>query len=97
MSWLLYQYLLTFTSCNYKGNALTRLFFYQNGLYSALPYIGFWGIINISGVLADLAQKCLSATFTRKLFDISGIGIFTGREINNIHNNIGKKTQQCMI
>ena len=59
---------------------LQSYFFFQNGLYSALPYIGFWGIINISGVLADLAQKCLSATFTRKLFDISGTSIFTGNK-----------------
>ncbi|XP_078310380.1 putative transporter slc-17.2 [Crassostrea virginica] len=53
-------------------NEVLKLDITSNGLYSALPYIGFWGIINISGVLADLAQKCLSATFTRKLFDISG-------------------------
>ena len=83
-------YELLYTSC--KGNAFTSLFFFQNGLYSALPYIGFWGIINISGVLADLAQKCLSATFTRKLFDISGTGIFTGKKINKFHDNIEKKT-----
>lgn len=44
----------------------------SNGLYSALPYIGFWAIINIAGVLADLTQKCFTATFTRKVFDITG-------------------------
>ncbi|XP_048745498.1 sialin-like [Ostrea edulis] len=44
----------------------------SNGLYSALPYIGFWGVINVAGVLADLALKCLSTTNTRKLLDISG-------------------------
>ncbi|XP_061194089.1 sialin-like [Saccostrea echinata] len=44
----------------------------SNGFYSALPYIGFWGVINIAGISADFTQKHLSTTATRKLFDISG-------------------------
>nr|XP_034328495.1 sialin [Crassostrea gigas] len=44
----------------------------SNGFYSALPYIGFWAMINIAGMLADLIQKRFSTTLTRKIFDITG-------------------------
>ncbi|XP_064602310.1 sialin-like [Liolophura sinensis] len=46
----------------------------SNGLYSALPYIGFWLGINVSGYLADLVRTrgILSTTWTRKLWDAFG-------------------------
>lgn len=44
----------------------------SNGLYSALPYIGFWFVVNVAGVFADFTQKCLSTTMTRKMFEVSG-------------------------
>ncbi|XP_050396704.1 sialin isoform X1 [Patella vulgata] len=46
----------------------------SNGLYSALPYIGFWFCINVSGFMADFVRKrnILSTTWTRRLFDAGG-------------------------
>ncbi|XP_002734661.1 sialin-like [Saccoglossus kowalevskii] len=46
----------------------------QNGLYSALPYIGFWLFINIGGHIADFlrSRKILSTGNTRKLMNTMG-------------------------
>ncbi|XP_048745499.2 sialin-like isoform X1 [Ostrea edulis] len=44
----------------------------SNGFYSALPYIGFWCVVNGAGVLADFTQKYLTTTMTRKIFEFSG-------------------------
>ncbi|XP_041369223.1 sialin-like isoform X3 [Gigantopelta aegis] len=46
----------------------------ENGLLSALPYIIFWLLINVSGWLADFVRKkrILSTTVTRKSFDAFG-------------------------
>ncbi|KAL3863143.1 hypothetical protein ACJMK2_004912 [Sinanodonta woodiana] len=46
-----------------------------NGLYSALPYIAFWAVINVSGCVADLlmSHKVLSIIWTRKVFTSVGM------------------------
>ncbi|XP_077983131.1 sialin-like isoform X2 [Glandiceps talaboti] len=46
----------------------------KNGLYSALPYIGFWLFINIGGFLADFlrSRKILGTAATRKLMNTMG-------------------------
>ncbi|XP_025093980.1 putative inorganic phosphate cotransporter isoform X2 [Pomacea canaliculata] len=59
----------------------------SNGLLSALPYIGFWLIINISSHLADFCcrTKMMDKTKTRKLFNTIAnsrtveVGIFLSR------------------
>ncbi|XP_046329728.2 sialin-like [Haliotis rufescens] len=45
-----------------------------NGLYSALPYIVFWVIINLAGWLADFVRRrsIFTTTNTRKIFDSFG-------------------------
>lgn len=46
-----------------------------NGLYSALPYIAFWAIINMAGFVADflLSKGCCSIRVARKCFTITGM------------------------
>ncbi|XP_070559139.1 sialin-like [Ptychodera flava] len=46
----------------------------QNGLYSALPYIGFFLFINIGGFIADLirSKKLLTTAATRKVMNTLG-------------------------
>lgn len=46
-----------------------------NGIYSALPYIAFWAMINITGWLADFIQSkgCLNTAITRKAFTNFGM------------------------
>ncbi|XP_064600100.1 sialin-like [Liolophura sinensis] len=46
----------------------------SNGLYSALPYIGFWIGIYISGWMADCVREsgCLTTTWTRKIWEVFG-------------------------
>ena len=48
--------------------------FFQNGLYSSFPFIGFWAVITASGIIADKlrSQHILSTVRTRKLFDFIG-------------------------
>lgn len=55
-------------------NDVLKLDITSNGLYSALPYIVFWAMINFSGWLADFfrEKKLLSTTMTRKTFDVFG-------------------------
>jgi hypothetical protein len=50
------------------------VFLFQNGLYSALPYIAFWMVINLAGWLADFCRekKFINTTMTRKTFDCFG-------------------------
>ncbi|XP_021362093.1 uncharacterized transporter slc-17.2-like isoform X2 [Mizuhopecten yessoensis] len=46
----------------------------KNGLYSALPYIVFWAVINIGGWLADyMTRKCFTVTVTRKVVNTVGM------------------------
>ncbi|KAL5022181.1 hypothetical protein ScPMuIL_001336 [Solemya velum] len=49
----------------------------KNGLLSALPYISFFIVINISGNIADAlrARKVLSSTLSRKIFNSLGLGL----------------------
>lgn len=53
----------------------------QNGLLSALPYLGAWLVSTLSGVLADylIERKVFSVTVVRKLFTLAGKGAFTLR------------------
>ncbi|KAL8615137.1 hypothetical protein ACOMHN_054506 [Nucella lapillus] len=46
----------------------------SNGMVSALPYIGMWATMNISGWMADTIRqkKLLSTASTRKLMDVFG-------------------------
>lgn len=46
----------------------------KNGLFSTLPYICLWIIINLSGNLSDLIirKKFLTKSKTRKLFNTLG-------------------------
>ncbi|XP_033757483.1 LOW QUALITY PROTEIN: uncharacterized transporter slc-17.2-like [Pecten maximus] len=45
-----------------------------NGLYSALPYIVFWAVINIGGWLADfMMRRCFTVTITRKSVNTFGM------------------------
>lgn len=49
--------------------------FFQNGLLSALPYMCFWFVINVSGQVADLIRhrKLMNTTRTRKFFNFLGM------------------------
>ncbi|KAK3593079.1 hypothetical protein CHS0354_038105 [Potamilus streckersoni] len=46
----------------------------QNGALSALPYIGFWAMVNVSAHIADFLRrrKMISTTTCRKLFNSLG-------------------------
>ncbi|XP_067658052.1 sialin-like [Haliotis asinina] len=46
----------------------------SNGLYSALPYIVFWAMINVAGWMADFVRRrsIFTTTNTRKIFDSFG-------------------------
>ncbi|XP_071171387.1 sialin-like [Mytilus edulis] len=46
----------------------------SNGLYSALPYVAFWAMINIAGWMADFfrERRFMNTTMTRKIFDSFG-------------------------
>lgn len=48
--------------------------FVQNGLLSALPYLGAWMLSTLSGVVADLLieRRVFSVTVVRKLFTLTG-------------------------
>jgi hypothetical protein len=47
---------------------------FQNGVLSAVPYVCFWVVINVSGYVADIIRqkRLLSTTATRKLFNFLG-------------------------
>ncbi|KAL5021879.1 hypothetical protein ScPMuIL_001034 [Solemya velum] len=49
----------------------------SNGLFSCLPYIAFWAVINFSGWSADFLRNrgILSTTSVRKTFDLVGKGV----------------------
>lgn len=49
-------------------------YLFQNGLYSALPYVAFWAMINIAGWMADFfrERRFMNTTMTRKIFDSFG-------------------------
>ena len=51
-----------------------HLFCFQNGFYSALPFLGMWAIMNISPIIADKIRSTglLSTGITRKLFTSIG-------------------------
>lgn len=55
-------------------NDVLRLDITANGLYSALPYVAFWIIINVAGWLADFFRErgYMNTTVTRKSFDAFG-------------------------
>lgn len=63
------------TSIPLYMNEVLKLDISTNGLYSALPYIAFWLMINIAGWLADFIQSkgCLSMGLTRKAFTNFGM------------------------
>ncbi|XP_071147741.1 sialin-like isoform X2 [Mytilus edulis] len=46
----------------------------KNGILSALPYIAFWAMINVTGWVADFVRvrQLMSTTLTRKAFDAFG-------------------------
>ncbi|XP_060604620.1 sialin-like isoform X2 [Ruditapes philippinarum] len=56
-------------------NEVLKLDISANGLFSALPYIVFWAMINVSGWIADfiMSKGCCSITITRKAFTITGM------------------------
>lgn len=56
-------------------NEVLKLDISSNGLYSALPYIAFWIMITVTGVVADLimSKGCCSRIITRKMFTIFGM------------------------
>ncbi|XP_052772253.1 sialin-like [Mya arenaria] len=70
--WGLYTLL---TSIPTYMNEVLKLNIYANGLYSALPYIAFWLIINITGWLADFiaSRGNFSIALTRKSFTVFGM------------------------
>ena len=73
---LTWQHLL----CNYLMNILVQilsvcdLIWLQNGLYSALPFLGLWINMNISPVIADklISSEKLSIVNTRRLMQSIG-------------------------
>ncbi|CAH1784347.1 unnamed protein product [Owenia fusiformis] len=43
----------------------------SNGLYSCLPYLGMWAVINLAGLASDIVRRrgLLSTAWSRKVFD----------------------------
>ncbi|XP_045189876.2 uncharacterized transporter slc-17.2-like isoform X2 [Mercenaria mercenaria] len=56
-------------------NEVLKLDISANGLFSALPYIVFWAMINVSGWMADfiMAKGCCTIVIARKSFTIAGM------------------------
>jgi len=48
---------------------------FQNGLYSALPFIGLWAMMNLCPLVADKLRSSgvMSTAAVRKLFNSLGI------------------------
>jgi len=51
---------------------------FQNSLYSALPFIGLWAMMNICPLIADKLRSTgiMSTVVVRKLFNSIGILLF---------------------
>jgi len=57
------------------------LYLYQNGIFSAIPYICFWAFINISGLIADyMRARGIRTKIVRKIMILFGMKI-------NIHKD----------